>query len=354
MFSTKSSTSCRKSWKFWDVFSLSTTSSIGMTKLIRHHNAIPISDYQKQPSFLADIKLFCADHNQRYQQYCVTHEYPICDRCIKAHKGCNLSRCWFILLRRFWTFKICFSTWSLTVVKFSSRSVLSRLMFSTKSSTISDYQKQPSFLADIKLFCADHNQRYQHYCVTHEYPICYRCIKAHRECSDVISIDEVVEFHFVHTQLSILFKWQSKDVVAVSPIQPSFLYNVFSCNVLWYLFSSTICIKQCLLTNIQNYFYKEHHRNIYSEKRRSQQGNQNLFIEWTMKPVLRCIYVTFYWNTVSLLVSIFSCNVLWYLFSSTICIKQCLLTNIQNYFYKEHHRNIYSEKPTKAHRTNLF
>ena len=58
---------------------------------------------------------------------------------------------------------------------------------------IADYQKQPSFLADIKLFCADHNQRYQHYCVTHEYPICYRCIKAHRECSDVISIDEVVD-----------------------------------------------------------------------------------------------------------------------------------------------------------------
>ena len=60
-----------------------------MAKLIRHHNAIPISDYQKQPSFLADIKLFCADHNQRYQQYCVTHECPICNRCIEAHKECS-------------------------------------------------------------------------------------------------------------------------------------------------------------------------------------------------------------------------------------------------------------------------
>jgi hypothetical protein len=58
---------------------------------------------------------------------------------------------------------------------------------------ISDYQKQPSFLADIKLFCADHNQRYQLYCVTHECPICYRCIQAHRECNDIIPIDEVVD-----------------------------------------------------------------------------------------------------------------------------------------------------------------
>jgi hypothetical protein len=58
---------------------------------------------------------------------------------------------------------------------------------------ILDYQKQPSFLADIKLFCADHNQRYQLYCVTHECSICYRCIKTHRECSDVIPIDEVVD-----------------------------------------------------------------------------------------------------------------------------------------------------------------
>ena len=58
---------------------------------------------------------------------------------------------------------------------------------------ISDYQNQPSFLTDIKLLCADHNQRYQQYCVTHECPICYRCIKTHRECSDVIPIDEVVD-----------------------------------------------------------------------------------------------------------------------------------------------------------------
>jgi hypothetical protein len=60
-----------------------------LEKLLRHHNTIPISDYQKQPSILADIKLFCADHNQRYQQYCVTHAYPICYRCIKIHRECS-------------------------------------------------------------------------------------------------------------------------------------------------------------------------------------------------------------------------------------------------------------------------
>jgi hypothetical protein len=58
---------------------------------------------------------------------------------------------------------------------------------------ISDYQNQPSFLADIKEFCDDHNHRYQLYCVTHECPICYKCIKTHRECSDIIPIDEVVD-----------------------------------------------------------------------------------------------------------------------------------------------------------------
>jgi hypothetical protein len=70
---------------------------------------------------------------------------------------------------------------------------LAKLLRHHNTISISDYQKQPSFLADIKLFCADHNQRYQLYCVTHECPICYKCIKTHRECSDVIPIDEVVD-----------------------------------------------------------------------------------------------------------------------------------------------------------------
>jgi hypothetical protein len=84
---------------------------------------------------------------------------------------------------------------------------LAKLLRDHNTIPISDYQKQPSFLTDIKLFCADHNQRYQHYCVTHECPICYRCIKIHRECSDVIPIDEVVDkAHGKSLQRAALFR----------------------------------------------------------------------------------------------------------------------------------------------------
>jgi hypothetical protein len=107
-------------------------------------------------------------------------EVPLCDICNQRHLSINAT---------VWCAE-CQETLCSNCHEHHSLAKLSR---DHNTIPISNYQKQPSFLTDIKLFCADHNQRYQQYCVTHECPICYRCIKTHRECSDVIPIDEVVD-----------------------------------------------------------------------------------------------------------------------------------------------------------------
>ena len=107
-------------------------------------------------------------------------EVPLCDICNERHLSINAT---------VW----CAECHETLCSNCSEHHSLAKLSRDHNAIPISDYQKQPSFLTDIKLFCADHNQRYQQYCVTHECPICYRCIKTHRECSDVIPIDEVVD-----------------------------------------------------------------------------------------------------------------------------------------------------------------
>ena len=107
-------------------------------------------------------------------------EVPLCDICNRRHLSINAT---------VW----CSECQETLCSNCNEHHSLAKLLQHHNTIPISDYQKQPSFLADIKLFCADHNQRYQQYCVTHECPICYRCIKIHRECSDVIPIDEVVD-----------------------------------------------------------------------------------------------------------------------------------------------------------------
>jgi hypothetical protein len=107
-------------------------------------------------------------------------EVPLCDICNQRHISINAT---------VWCPE-CQETLCLNCNEHHRVAKLSR---DHNTIPISDYQKQPSFLVDIKLFCADHNQRLQQYCVIHECPICYRCIKTHRECSDVIPIDEVVD-----------------------------------------------------------------------------------------------------------------------------------------------------------------
>ncbi|CAC5401298.1 unnamed protein product [Mytilus coruscus] len=60
-----------------------------LSKASRGHHIIPISDYNSLPSFIANIDLFCTDHNEKYTQYCVKHECPICSKCIKEHGNCG-------------------------------------------------------------------------------------------------------------------------------------------------------------------------------------------------------------------------------------------------------------------------
>lgn len=60
-----------------------------LSKATRGHKIIPISQYQSLPTFVTDIKQFCIYHNEKYQQYVMTHECPICYKCIKEHGKCN-------------------------------------------------------------------------------------------------------------------------------------------------------------------------------------------------------------------------------------------------------------------------
>ncbi|CAG2204145.1 unnamed protein product [Mytilus edulis] len=61
-----------------------------------------------------------------------------------------------------------------------------------KTIPISQYQSLPTFVTDIQQFCIYHNEKYQQYCMTHECPICYKCIKEHGKCTDVIPLEDVI------------------------------------------------------------------------------------------------------------------------------------------------------------------
>ena len=56
----------------------------------RNHSTIPISEYQKLPSFVLEIREFCNEHNERLQLYCKEHECPCCRKCIvESHSECK-------------------------------------------------------------------------------------------------------------------------------------------------------------------------------------------------------------------------------------------------------------------------
>ncbi|XP_052065634.1 uncharacterized protein LOC127705371 [Mytilus californianus] len=56
---------------------------------------------------------------------------------------------------------------------------------------ISEYISLPSCIANIDLFCTYHNEKYLQYCVKHACPICYKCIKEHGKCSELILLEEL-------------------------------------------------------------------------------------------------------------------------------------------------------------------
>ncbi|CAC5399681.1 unnamed protein product [Mytilus coruscus] len=69
---------------------------------------------------------------------------------------------------------------------------LSRGTRNHKTILISQYQSLPTFVTDIQQFCIYHNEKYQQYCMKHECPICYKCIKEHGKCTEVISLEDVI------------------------------------------------------------------------------------------------------------------------------------------------------------------
>ncbi|XP_063399481.1 uncharacterized protein LOC134684130 [Mytilus trossulus] len=59
------------------------------SKSSRGHQVIHISEYNNLPSIITNINSFCPYHNEKYTQYCVKHEVPICFKCIKEHGNCS-------------------------------------------------------------------------------------------------------------------------------------------------------------------------------------------------------------------------------------------------------------------------
>ena len=56
----------------------------------RNHSTIPISEYQKLPSFVLEIREFCNEHNERFLLYCKEDGFPCCRICIvENHSECK-------------------------------------------------------------------------------------------------------------------------------------------------------------------------------------------------------------------------------------------------------------------------
>ena len=62
----------------------------GASKLTRRHVTVPIEEYRKLPDFILNIKEICEKHNEKYQMFCKSHDFPCCWKCtIENHKECK-------------------------------------------------------------------------------------------------------------------------------------------------------------------------------------------------------------------------------------------------------------------------
>ena len=60
------------------------------SKSTRHHVIVPIEEYRKLPVFILEIKEVCEKHDDKYQMFCKSHDYPCCRKCIiEHHTECN-------------------------------------------------------------------------------------------------------------------------------------------------------------------------------------------------------------------------------------------------------------------------
>lgn len=61
-----------------------------LAKASRHHNTMPIAEYQKLPEDVLQIPKSCTMHDEKFLLYCKDHETPCCGKCvIEGHKGCS-------------------------------------------------------------------------------------------------------------------------------------------------------------------------------------------------------------------------------------------------------------------------
>ncbi|XP_052065267.1 uncharacterized protein LOC127705047 isoform X1 [Mytilus californianus] len=60
-----------------------------VSKATGNHQTIFISDYQLLPAVVTDIKHHCVYHSEMYQLYCINHDSPICNKCVKDHGNCG-------------------------------------------------------------------------------------------------------------------------------------------------------------------------------------------------------------------------------------------------------------------------
>lgn len=57
-----------------------------LLKATRNHHILSIDEYQKLPSFIANIKLYCDEHDEKYQLFCREHNKVLCRKCAISEK----------------------------------------------------------------------------------------------------------------------------------------------------------------------------------------------------------------------------------------------------------------------------
>ncbi|XP_052067454.1 uncharacterized protein LOC127706808 [Mytilus californianus] len=61
-----------------------------LAKATRHHQTMPIAEYQKLPPDVMQIPLSCTKHDEKFLLYCRDHETPCCGKCVNdGHKKCQ-------------------------------------------------------------------------------------------------------------------------------------------------------------------------------------------------------------------------------------------------------------------------
>ncbi|XP_063399496.1 uncharacterized protein LOC134684143 [Mytilus trossulus] len=57
-----------------------------LSKASRNHTTVPIDEYHKLPSFIANIKLHCDEHDEKFQLFCKQHDEVLCRKCAISEK----------------------------------------------------------------------------------------------------------------------------------------------------------------------------------------------------------------------------------------------------------------------------